>query len=203
LSGGDFVKIQSIFYVVPAVFTIVSSVSAGPISTCANHVGDSGFTCNIYETLADGTPSDASNTFSFPTAQSVSSGYIVLMDAPGADQTDSTQWSDVLHFIDDGLGQATTGQLLSIGCNCYPTYAQVTAVAHLFMLETQVGTGNDFLDSTPYVTGFNTFNIFSASPDPVPEPASFALMGSSLLITLACVRFKKYRSAIHVPVARG
>jgi hypothetical protein len=190
-------------YVVSAVFVIVSSVSAGPISTCANHVGDSGFTCNIYETLADGTPSDASNIFSFPTTQSVSAGYIVLMEAPGGNQADPTQWSDVLHFIDDGVGQATTGQLFSIGCNCYPTYAQVTAVPNLFMLETQVGTGNDFLDSTPYVAGFNTFNIFSAAPDPIPEPASFALLGSGLLIALACARFKKYRSAIPVPVARG
>lgn len=185
--------------VVSAVFTIVSNVSAGPISNCANHVGDSGFTCNIYETLADGTPSDASNIFSFPTAQSVSSGYIVLLEAPGANQADPTQWSDVLHFIDNGLGfgQATTGQLLSIGCNCYPTYAQVTAVPNAFIVETQVGTGNDFVDNTPYVAGFNTFNIFSAAPDPIPEPASFALMGSGLLIALACARIKKSRSRLN------
>ena len=51
-------KSQSLLSVTLAVFGIASNVSAGPVSACLNHVGDSGFTCNIYETLADGTPSD-------------------------------------------------------------------------------------------------------------------------------------------------
>jgi hypothetical protein len=59
------------------------------------------------------------------------------------------------------------------------------------MTETQIGTGDDFLDSTAYVSGFNTFNIFSAAPDPTPEPASSALLGSGLLLAIAYTRFKK------------
>ena len=184
-------KSQSLLSVTLAVFGIVSNVSAGPVSACLGHAGDSGFTCNIYETLADGTPSEISNIFSFPVGQLVSSGFVVLLEAPGADQTDPTQWSDVLHFIDDGAGMSTTGQLLSSGCNCFHTYSQVTGAPSLYMTETQIGTGDDFLDSTAYVSGFNTFNIFSAAPDPTPEPASSALRGSALLLAVAYTRFKK------------
>jgi hypothetical protein len=192
------VKSRSILSVALGVFGVVSNVSAGPVSTCLNNTGDSGFTCNIFETLADGTPSDISNVFSFPTSQVVSTGYIVLMEAPGGLQSDSTQWSDVLHFIDDGTGNNTsiTGQLLSNGCNCFPTFAVVNAAPNLFMTETQVGTGNDFIDSTQFVTGFNVFNIFSAAPDPVPEPAASGLLGSGLLLALGYTRFKKKWSSI-------
>jgi hypothetical protein len=180
-----------IWSVALGVLGMVSNVSAGPVSTCLNHTGDSGFTCNIFETLGDGTPSEASNVFSFPTGQLVSVGYVVLMETPGADQTNSANWSDVLNFIDNGAGMSATGQLLSSGCNCFPTFAVVNAAPNIFITETQVGTGNDFLDSTPFAPGFNVFNIFSAAPDPVPEPESSALLGSGLLLALAYARFRK------------
>jgi hypothetical protein len=189
------VKIQSILSVTLGVLGMVSNVSAGPVSTCLNHVGDSGFTCNIYETLADGTPSDISNILSFPTGQVVSPGFIVLLESPGANQTDPTQWSDVFQFIDNGDGTSTTGQLFSSGCNCYPTYSQINAAPNLFMTETQIGTGNDFVDSTTFAPGLNVFNIFSAAPDPIPEPASSALLVSGLLLAVACTRLKKYQPA--------
>jgi hypothetical protein len=185
------VKSQSVLSAVLGVLGIVSNVSAGPISTCLNNTGDSGFTCNIFETLADGTPSEISNVFSFPTAQLVSAGYVVLMETPGGNQSDSTQWSDVLHFIDDGSSTATTGQLLSSGCNCFPTFAVVNAAPNIFLTETQIGTGNDFLDSTTYAAGFNVFNIFSAAPDPIPEPASIGLLGSGLLLAVAYAYYRK------------
>ena len=184
-------KSQLIWSVALGVLSMVSNLSAGPMSACLNHVGDSGFTCNIFETSADGTPSETSNVFSFPTAQSVSAGYVILMETPGGDQTDTSQWSDVLHFIDDGLTVATTGQLLSSGCNCFPSFAAVNAAPNIFLTETQIGTGNDFLDSTTYSAGFNVFNIFSAAPDPIPEPASSALLGSGLLLAVAYAYYRK------------
>jgi hypothetical protein len=184
-------RTQSILFLALAPFGIGSTLSAGPVSACVNHVGDSGFTCNIFETLADGTPSEISNIFAFPAAQSVVSGYIVLLETPSSSQTDPTQWSDVLHFIDNGSGQATSGQLLSSGCNCFPTSLQVNATAHAFIVEAQTGTGNDFLDSTAFVAGFNTFNIFSAAP--VSEPASIGLMASALLVAFIRIRHQGVR----------
>jgi hypothetical protein len=176
---------------------LIAGAAGPPVSNCANDVGDSGFTCNFFET-SGGVPSEISDVVSFPsvpTVQSVKAGYIVLLESPGGSQTDPTQWSDVLHFIDNGTGQATSAQLLSIGCNCFPTSAVVNATPHAFLVENQTGVGNDFIDSTQFVAGFNTFNIFSASPvssgpgpSPVPEPASLALMSLALVFLFAFVR---------------
>ena len=180
---------------------VISGASGPPVSNCTNDVGDSGFTCNFFET-AGGAPSDSSDVVSFPsvpTIQSVSAGYVVLLESPGGSQTDPTQWSDVLHFIDNGTGFATSAQLLSNGCNCFPTSAVVNAALHAFFVENQTGVGNDFIDSTQFVTGFNTFNIFSASPvsgpaptdpSPAPEPASLALMGFALTLLFAFARVR-------------
>jgi hypothetical protein len=172
-----------------------SSASAGPISSCATIVGTSGFACNFYETTDTGLPSEISNVVSLPST--VEAGYIVLLESPSSLNTDPTQWSDVLQFIDGGGGNANTAQLFSSGCLCFPTFATVNAAPNFFQLETQVGQGNDFTDSTTIATTFNTFNIFSAAPDPAPdaapEPASLALMASalSLLVALALARLKK------------
>jgi hypothetical protein len=39
------------------------------------------------------------------------------------------------------------------------------------------------------------FNIFSAAADPVPEPASSALLGSVLLLAVIYTRLKKSKTA--------
>jgi hypothetical protein len=180
---------------------VISGASGPPASSCANNVGDSGFTCNFFET-SGGVASDSSDVVSFPsvpTVQSVTAGYVVLLESPGASQTDPTQWSDVLHFIDNGTKQATSAQLLSIGSASFPTSIVVNGAPHLFLVENQAGVGNDFIDSTQVVAGFNIFNIFSASPvsapistapGAVPEPASLALMVFALILlfVLASIR---------------
>jgi hypothetical protein len=184
---------------------VISGASGPPTSSCANNVGDSGFTCNFFETL-NGVASDSSDVVAFPTGQSVTAGYIVLLETPGGSQTDPTQWSDVLQLIDNGTKQngtpqATSAQLLSIGSASFPTSAVVNSALHAFLVENQTGVGNDFTDSTQIVAGFNVFNVFSASPvsspagpglGPVaaPEPASLALIGFALILLLTFARIR-------------
>jgi hypothetical protein len=181
---------------------VITGAAGPPVSSCANNVGDSGFTCNFFET-SGGAPSDHSDVVSFPTVptvQSVNAGYVVLLESPGGSHTDPTQWSDVLQFIDNGGGVSTSAQLLSIGCSCFPTVAVINVPSTQFLVENQTGTGNDFTDSTTYAptNNFNTFNIFSASPisssgpgpSPAPEPASLALMSLALIFLFAFVRIR-------------
>jgi hypothetical protein len=166
-------------------------LSAAPTSSCvANSGGAAGFTCNVFESLANGTPSEISNIFQLPNG--VTAGFIVLLEHPNSLQTDNTQWSDVLHLIDNGQGVATTAQLLSDGCNnsaapfsCFPTFAQVNAAPNAFIVEVQTGTGDDFTDKTTFNASPNTYNIFSGAPVNenevvTPEPASMALLGAGL-----------------------
>jgi hypothetical protein len=119
------------------------------------------------------------------------------LESPSSIQSDPTQWSDVLQFINDpGSSLASNAQLFSSGCNCFPTFETVNAAPNIFLLETQIGLGNDFTDSTTYAAGgFNTFNIFSAAPDPAadpaPEPGTLALMGSAMILAVALARRSK------------
>ena len=158
----------------------VTIASAGQISTCSpNGVG---ITCNIFETDASGNPSEISNAFSLGT--SVVPGYVVLLEGAGVDQTNVANWSDVLTFIDDGNGFASTAQLLSEGCNCFPSFATVTMGGVEFVVETP--------PQTVYSpSGTDVYNIFSdeAGETQIPEPASFGLIAVSL-IGLSLIRRK-------------
>jgi len=141
-----------------------------------------GITCNIYESDASGNPSEISSIFSLGTT--AVAGYVVLLESPLADQTNTAMWSDVLHFIDDGVGFSTTAQLLSDGCACFPTFTAVNAAGAQFIVETQFGTGNDFTDFTPYQpTATDTYNIYSAAPFVLaPEPQSWWMLAGGLAV---------------------
>lgn len=167
--------------------------AAAPISSCVVNPGGQSFTCNVFESNANGAPSEISNIFQLTTG--VTAGYIVLLEHAGLDQTNNHNWSDVLHLIDDGGGTpgvATTGQLLSDGCNgtldpfsCFPTFAQVNAVPHAFAVQAQTGTGDDFTDKTVFQSGLNIYNIFSAAPvnegEVTPEPGTMGLIAAGLV----------------------
>ncbi len=160
-----------------------ATASAGPVSSCAAN-GQGGITCNIFETDAQGNPAEVSNVFALGTA--VIAGWVVLLENPLAFVNDLSQWSDALHFIDDGSGlTAATAQLLSDGCNCFPPFDTVNAAPHVFLVETQTGTGDDFTDFTVFQAPPNTYNIFSGAPGTagaVPEPAGAALGAGGLLV---------------------
>lgn len=148
-----------------AVCLHIAILSAGEISSCApNGIG---ITCNIFESDPD--------VFSLTT--SVVPGYLVLLDGAGVDQTNVANWTDVLTFINDGNGFATTAQLLDEACNCFPSFATVT-----------MG-GVEFVVATPPETvyspsGTDVYNIFSdaSSGSQVPEPASLGLAAAALIV---------------------
>ena len=170
---------------------------AAPVSSCAaNPPAVGGFTCNVYPSLADGTPSEVSDIFSLFSL--VSAGFIVLLESPTADPQDVSQWSDVLELIDIGDGNnAITARLMSGGCNCFPTFDTVNSFPSGFLIENQSGIGDDFVDFTVFVGGLNTFNIYSGSPvnesGDVPEPTTVALMGGGLSLL---AYFKISRNAL-------
>lgn len=151
------------------------------ISTCAINNSGPAFTCNVFETDAEGHPSDISNEFELPAA--VSAGYIVLLEDALSNETDRTSWSDVLVF-GTGFGFATTAQLFSKGCNvapgdisCFPLYETVTLAPHLFVVEDPAGI--TVVSSPP-----NTFLIHDNpqnEPGVIPEPATVVLCGASLV----------------------
>ncbi|HYL72795.1 MAG TPA: PEP-CTERM sorting domain-containing protein [Bryobacteraceae bacterium] len=174
---------------------VVTVARAAPVSSCTANMSGVGITCNVFESDVSGNPSEMSNIFSLGT--SAVAGYVVLLEASGADQTNVANWSDVLHFIDDGGGFASTAQLLSDGCNCFPSFATVNAAGGAFIVETQTGTGDDFTDSTQYSpSGTDVYNIFSGAPvnetGDVPEPASVALLGGGLVASMVVERLGRH-----------
>jgi hypothetical protein len=67
---------------------------AAPVSNCTSNPPEvGGFTCNVYESLSDGTPSEVSDVFNL--FDFVTAGFVVLLESPGSDLTDPGQWSDV------------------------------------------------------------------------------------------------------------
>ena len=168
-----------------AVVVFLPTLAFGQFAPCTlNPLG--GFTCDLFETI-DGTPgglfSEIGPVIQLP-GQVVPAVWIVC-ENPGlpCNAQTRTNWSDALLFTN------TTVQLFSDGCqsgiegdtSCFP------------------GPPINFIfESGPpsvYASGFNVYNIWSDFQEVVeiPEPVSFALMGSGLA-ALAVIR--KRRSAI-------
>ncbi|HMA37253.1 MAG TPA: hypothetical protein VKY74_22550, partial [Chloroflexia bacterium] len=137
-------------------------------------VPNPGFTMDYLERTGNvitGTHTDTGDIVYLPAP--VGSGYLVVMDDLSADPNDEANWSDVLHFIDDGWGMAEFAQLLSVGAT-FPTTTTVNAAPHGYIQELLTGVGDDDLDVTIYDAGGGTLHrIHSASPPPrSPTPGT-------------------------------
>lgn len=153
----------------------VPNARGGSISGCAPNLSGIGITCNVFETDASGNASEISSIF--PLGDTAVAGYVVLLETAGADQSNTANWSDVLHFIDNGGGLATTAQLLSQGCNCFPDFATVNASGGTFIVE------NPAPPTVYTASGTDIYNIFSF--EEAPEPVSFLLAALGLAALLA------------------
>lgn len=154
-----------------------SGVAAGtafalPVTSCVNNSG-AGFTCDIYESLANGTPSEISNLYTLPA--NVSTGYIVVFENASGTLADLSTWSDVLKF---GDGTGALGNTLQLFSGDAVTSALATIVR-----SSPTGTAIENADSFAlYLADPNTYRIHSDNEmgGQVPEPSSLALAGTGL-----------------------
>jgi len=162
-----------------ALASVAKPASADPISSCVTNVSG-GQTCNIYESDANGNPTDTSSVVSTEAFQST--GYVVLLDNTN-DNTNPANWSDLAVFTQ------STIQLYSDG-----TWTPALATAALAATNTQfileAATAPTF-----YTPDQNLDQYFFYSPGtpvtPAPEPGTMTLFGSGLIAFVGLAMWKK------------
>jgi PEP-CTERM motif len=187
---------KKLLWVLPVLLATPSALMAAPVSHVDPNENGVGFTAYVYESLADGTPSETSNIIQLP--NSVVAGYVVLLESPNSDQNDVSQWSDVLRIFDFGNGLGDTMQLYSEGSPLFPSLSDVLGAAHTFIVEVQNGVGSDYVDFTTYTAGTNIYQIYSDAPvnenETTPEPASLVL-ASMGFVGLAAYKWRRRKQS--------
>ena len=152
----------------------MASVYALPVTTFTTNASG-GFDAWIYPTLSDGTYSLQSGIFTLPF--SVNPGYVIILDDPALGTKDTSNWSDVIRFINNGSGKALTMQMFVGGpdqASYFPSLSKVMNSSHVFIPEA----GGGFTDFTDYsVTGAKPRNYhFFTGVFAIPDSGSTMLL---------------------------
>jgi hypothetical protein len=89
----------------------------------------------------------------------VNAGYVVILENGTSDPRNIANWSDVIHFINNGNGKATSIQMLAGGPNQAGYFPSLSTVSHgqsAFIIEAQSGNG---------FTGFTDYSVKSKTHD--------------------------------------
>jgi hypothetical protein len=157
------------------VFTAVAATAQAVALTHFVLNATGGFDAFIYPELLSGAPSSIGDIFTLP--QPVNAGYVVILKS-GNHPTNIANWMDVIHFIDNGHGKATTVQMLDGGGDQASYFPSLSVIKHnpsAFIIE---GAG-DFTDFTDYsVKGKQkrNYHFYTADARAVPDSGSTLML---------------------------
>jgi VPDSG-CTERM motif len=167
----------------------ISVAHAFPVTSFTTN-SSGGFGAVVYPTLADGTFTSQSAIFTLPFA--VNPGYVIIVDDPTVSNRNTSNWSDVIRFIGNGTGKATTMQMFTGGpdqTSYFPSLAKVMNSPHVFITESSA-TGGGFTDFTDYSVSTNkvrNYRFYTAAAPLVATPDSGSTL--TLLGVALCALF--------------
>jgi hypothetical protein len=171
------ITVRRLYLVLLLSIAWMASANALPVTTFSTNTAG-GFDAWIYPTLSDGTFSLQSGIYTLPYA--VNPGYVIILDDPALGVKDTSNWSDVIRFINNGSGKAFTMQMFVGGpdqASYFPSLSKVMNSSHVFITESGATNGG-FTDFTDYsVTGVKPRNYhFFTGVFAVPDSGSTMLL---------------------------
>jgi len=155
---------------------LVSFAAADTLSGCTVDPTGGFFVCNFYEEF--GPNNEMSPPVQLPWA--VASGFWVLLETPG--NTDMSNWSDILWFVQGPGGNAIIAQLFSDPLENLPF--DPACVFHPYECGYTGATGWIWEYQVPTVIDVgNIYNVYSDvdETEAIPEPASLLLLGTGFV----------------------